>query len=89
MPIGFIGISKLSSDEKKIGPIFLAHVSHNLSPFFFAFFLHNLLLYDLITFLVYSVHLPPPPSTGGLSLRPDFQKGGGGLTGSQFLEGSD
>ena len=31
--------------------------------------------------------LPSPISAGGLSLLPNFQKGGGALTGPQFLEG--
>ena len=37
-------------------------------------------------FDIVCAHLPPPAGEG-LSLLPNFQKGGGSLTGSQFLEG--
>ena len=39
------------------------------------------------TNLSYSVHPPSILLGGGLNLLPNFQKEGGGFTGSQFLEG--
>ena len=46
------------------------------------------LFWNLVLAL-HSVQPPPPPplSAGGLNLLPNFQKGGRGLTGPQFLEG--
>ena len=46
-------------------------------------------LYD--PHIIQSYCAPPPPfclgGVGGLNLQPNFQKGGGGVTGHQLLEG--